>query len=118
MFSRRKGLFIITTVALLAVASLVRVGQAQKSPPVKTSPGGHAQLKSSVATVGRAVGFAETRPVREIMDQIDQVDRELLKAGREINELNSGFVRIPNANAPVQKDGALQSSFGPDGRSS
>ncbi len=116
MFSRRKGLFIITTVALLAVASLVRVGQAQKSPPVKTSPGGHAQLKSSVATVGRAVGFAETRPVREIMDQIDQVDRELLKAGREINELNSGFVRIPNANAPVQKDGALQSSFGPDGR--
>ncbi len=52
------------------------------------------------------------------MDQIDQVDRELLKAGREINELNSGFVRIPNANAPVQKDGALQSSFGPDGRSS
>ncbi len=93
MFSRRKGLFIITTVALLAVASLVRVGQAQKSPPVKTSPGGHAQLKSSVATVGRAVGFAETRPVREIMDQIDQVDRELLKAGREINELNSGFVR-------------------------
>ncbi len=116
MFSRRKGLFIITTVALLAVASLVRVGQAQKSPPVKTSPGGHAQLASRVATVGRAVAFAETRPVREIMDQIDQVDRELLQEGEEVNELNAGFVRIPNPNAPTQKDGALQSSFGPDGR--
>ncbi len=116
MFSRRKGLLIITTVALLAVAAVVRVGEAQKSPPVKTSPSGHAQLASSVATVGRAVAFAETRPVREIMDQIDQVDRELLKAGREVNELNSGFVRTPNPNAPVQKDGALQTSFGPNGK--
>src|SRR5882724_8444769 len=113
MFSRRKGLFIVTTVALLAVASVVRIGQAQKSPSAKTSSGGHAQLASSVAVVGHAVGFAETRPVRELMSQVDQVDRELQEKAEEMNELNTVFNRKPNPHAPAQKDGALQSVFGP-----
>ena len=75
MFSRRKGLFIVTTVALLAVAFVVRVGQAQKPTSTKAAAGSHAQLASSAPVVGRAVAFAETRPVREIMAEIDQVDR-------------------------------------------
>ena len=116
MFSHKKGLFIVTTVALLGVASVVRIGQAQKAPPAKASSGGHAQLASNVAIVGRAVGFAETRPVREIMAQVDQVDRELQGENEEINELNMVIKRKPNSHAPPQRDGALQSSFGPDGR--
>ena len=115
MFSRKKGFFIVTTLALLGVASVVRVGQAQKSPPAKASSGGHAQLASNVAVGGRAVGFAETRPVRELMAQADQVDRELQGGGEELNELNTVFNRKANPHAPLQNDGALQSSFGPDG---
>src|SRR5438093_2163439 len=113
MFSRRKVLFIVTTVALLAVASVVRIGQAQKSPSAKASSGGHAQLASNVAVVGRAVGFAETRPVRELMAQAGQVDLELQRETEEMNELNTVFNRKPNPHAPAQKDGALQSVFGP-----
>ena len=116
MFSRKKGLFIVTTMALLGIASVVRIGQAQKSPPAKASSGGHAQLASKVAIVGRAVGFAETRPVRELMAEAGQVDRELQEENEEINELNTVIKRKPNPHAPPQRDGALQSSFGPDGR--
>ncbi|MBA3607749.1 MAG: DUF11 domain-containing protein [Chthoniobacterales bacterium] len=50
------------------------------------------------------------------MAQIDGVDRALQEQAEEINELNTGFIRRPNLNAPVQKDGALQSGFGADGR--
>src|SRR4030095_12769935 len=114
MFSRRKVLFIVTTLALFGVAFAVRVGQAQKPTSTKASSGGHAQLASSVAVVGRAVGFAETRPVRELMSQVDQVDRELQEKAEEMNELNTVFNRKPNPHAPAQKDGALQSVFGPD----
>src|SRR5437899_10930556 len=109
MFSRRIGLVIITAIALLAVASVVRIGQAQKSPPAKASAGGHAQLTSNVAVVVRAVGFAETRPVRELMSQVDQVDRELQREVEEMNELNTVFDRTPNPHRPAQKDGPLQS---------
>jgi Dockerin type I domain len=116
MFSRRKGFFIVTILALLGVASVVRVGQAQKSPPVKTTSAGHAKLASPVAKVGHAVGFAETRPVREIMAEVNQVDLELKHELEEMNELNTVFIRKPNPNAPPQRDGALQSSFGTDGR--
>ena len=116
MFSRKKGLFIVTILALVGVASVVRIGQAQKSTSAKASSGGHAQLASRVAIVGRAVGFAETRPVRELMAEVGQVDRELQGENEEINELNTVIIRQPNPHAPPQKDGALQSSFGPDGR--
>ena len=116
MFNRKKGLFFVTLLALLGVASVVRIGQAQKPPPAKASSGGHAQLASKVAIVGRAVRFAETRPLRELMAQVDQADRELQEENEEINELNTVFHRKPNPYAPPQKDGALQSSFGPDGR--
>ena len=65
--------------------------------------------------VGDAVGFAATRPRGERMARVDQVARVLQEQAEEINELNTGFIRKPNPNAPIQKDGALQSSFGPDG---
>ena len=116
MFSRKKGLFIVTILALVGVASVVRIGLAQKSTSAKASSGGHAQLASRVAIVGHAVKFAETRPVRELMTEAGQVDRALQGEKEEINELNTVIVRQPNPNAPSQKDGALQSSFGPDGR--
>jgi len=116
MFNRKKGLFIVTAMAALVIAFVVQIGQAQKSPPAKDPPADHAQLTSKVAIVGRAVGFAETRPVRELMAEKGQVDRELQGENEEINELNTVIVRQPNPNAPPQKDGALQSFFGPDGR--
>jgi hypothetical protein len=116
MFSRSKGLFIVTILVLLGVAFLVRVGQAQKSPPAKTTSAGHAKLGSNVPIVGRALRMVETRPVRELMAEASRVDLELKQEAEEMNELNTVFVRRPNPNAPAQKDGALQSSFGPDGR--
>jgi hypothetical protein len=67
MLSRKKLFIIITIMALLGIAFAVRVGQAQKPSSAKAPSGGHAQLNSSVAVVGHAVGFAETRPVRELM---------------------------------------------------
>ncbi len=115
MFSRNRGLFIVTILALIGVAFVVRSGQAQKPTSAKAPAGKHAQLANHVATVGHAVGFAETRPVREIMAEINQVDFELKQQVEEMNELNTVFNRKPNPHAPAQKDGALQSSFGTDG---
>lgn len=112
MLSRKKIFIIITILALLGVAFAVRVGQAQKPTSAKAPAGGHAQLKSSVAVVGRAVGFAETRPARELMASADQTDRELQEKAEEKNELNTVFNRKANPRAPAQSDGALQSSFG------
>src|SRR5438132_4405874 len=112
MFSRRIGLVIITVIALLAVASVVRIGQAQKPTSARASSGGHASLTSSLAVVGHAVGFAETRPVRELMASVSQTDRELQEKAEEKNELNTVFNRKANPHAPAQSDGALQSSFG------
>ena len=101
--------------AVLVVASVVRIGQAQKPTATKHPSADHAQFASKVAIVGRAVGFAETRPVRELMAEVDQVDHELQEEDEEINELNTVIKRKPNPLAPPQKDGALQSAFGPDG---
>ncbi|MDQ3198984.1 MAG: carboxypeptidase-like regulatory domain-containing protein, partial [Verrucomicrobiota bacterium] len=116
MLIRRKRLFIVTALVLLGFASVVRIGHAQKPTAIKTSAGSKAPLASSKAVVGHPVGFAETRPVRELMDAIAQTDRELQEEAETINELNTFFVRKPNPNAPPQKDGALQTSFGTDGR--
>ncbi len=117
MFSRKSGLFIVTTLVLLAVAFFVRIGQAQKPTATKAAPAAaHAELASKVPIVGRAVRFAETRPVREIMAQMDGVDPVLQRQAKEINKLNTGFIRRPDPNAPIQKEGALQSGFGADGR--
>ena len=113
MLSRKKLLIIVTIMALLGIAFAVRVGQAQKPSSAKAPSGGHAQLNSSVAVVGHAVGFAETRPVRELMASASQTDRELQEEAEEKNELNTVFNRKANPHAPAQSDGALQSSFGP-----
>ena len=53
--------------------------------------------------VGHAVGFAETRPVRELMASAGQVDRELQEEAEEKNELNTVFNRKPNPHAPAQR---------------
>src|SRR6476646_4366697 len=116
MFTRRIGLFLVTVMALLAIVFIVRIGQAQKSPPAPAPAGSHATLASNVPVIGHAVGFAETRPVRELMDQVSKVDLELKEELEEKGELNTVFDRKANPHAPAQKDGALQSSFGPDGR--
>jgi len=102
--------------ALLAIVFIVRIGQAQKSPPAPAPAGPHATLASNVPVIGHAVGFAETRPVRELMDQASKVDLELKEELEEKGELNTVFNRKTNPHSPAQKDGALQSSFGPDGR--
>src|SRR5206468_9606866 len=111
----RKVLFIVTTLALLGIAFAVRVGQAQKPTSAKAPSGGPAQLASSVAVVGHALGFAETRPVRELMASVSQTDREMQEKAEEKNELHTVFNRKANPQAPAQSDGALQSSFGPEG---
>src|SRR6476646_8500970 len=116
MFTRRLGLFLITFLALLAVVFIVGIGQAQKSPAAPAPAGSHATLASNVPVVGHAVGFAETRPVRELMSQVSAVDLELKEELEEKGELNTVFNRKANPHAPAQKDGALQSLFGPDGR--
>jgi hypothetical protein len=113
MLSRNKLFTIVTILAVLGIAFAVRVGQAQKPTSAKAPSGGHAQIKSSVAVVGHAVGFAETRPVRELMASANQTDRELQEEAEEKNELNTVFNRKANPHAPAQSDGALQSSFGP-----
>ncbi|MGI8435394.1 MAG: dockerin type I domain-containing protein [Chthoniobacterales bacterium] len=117
MIGRKKRIFFITTIALLAGAFFVQTGQAQKSKSGQTAAPSapHAVLASTVPVIGHAVGFAETRPVREIMAQSDAVDLELKEQAEEINELNTDFVRTKKADAPAQKDGALQSAFGPNG---
>ena len=76
MFNRKKGMFVVTAMAALAIAFVVRIGQAQKSPPAKSPAADHAQLASKIAIVGHAVGFAETRPVRELMAEAGQADTE------------------------------------------
>ena len=40
---------------------------------------------------------------------------ELQREAEEVNELNAVFHRKLNPHSPAQKDGALQSAFGPDG---
>src|SRR5438094_10549884 len=111
MFSRRKVLFIVTTLALLGIAFAVRVGQAQKPTSAKAPSGGHAQLASSVAVVGHAVGFAETRPVRELMASVSQTDREMQEKADEKNELNTVFNRQAKHHAPAQSVSALPQGF-------
>ena len=116
MFSRRKGLFIVTIMALRRR----RICRANRSgAKSKLNKGliraATLSLASNVAIVGRAVGFAETRPVRELMNTVDQVDLELQREVEEMNELNTVFNRKPNSHGPSQRDGALQSAFGPDG---
>lgn len=66
--------------------------------------------------VGRPVGFAETKSVRQLMSEATAVD-SLPEGEKEImGELNSVFDRQVDPNAPAQRDGALQSTiFGPDG---
>ena len=116
MFSRKKGFFIVITVALLGAAIAAGVRQPQKPSSVKPVSGGHAQIASNVAIVGHPVAFAETRPARELMAAADHFDLELAQQAEEINELNTVFDRKVNPHAPPQKDGALQSSFAVKGR--
>ena len=116
MFGRKKGLFLVAFLTLVGLAFLlVRPGLAEKPKAAKADAGPRAPIASNVPIVGRAVGFAETKPLRELAMFSEAVDLELKEKAEEINELNTVFERTPKPNAPVEKDGVLQSSFGADG---
>ncbi len=113
MTRRNKGIFLIAVLALIGLAFFVRAGRAQKPQANKHAPVESAQSAKAgrlVPIVGHAVGFAETKPLRELVAEQTTVDFELAGEGREINEQNAGDFGTPNPQAPVQKDGALQSS--------
>ncbi len=116
MFSRRKGLFLVSLVALLGLAFFVQRGVGQKRPDAgKRAAAKQAPIASVIPVVGRAVGFAETRALRDLI--ADQPQNEVVRKEEqeEKNPLNTGDFAKPDPNAPEQTDGALQSSFGPDG---
>ena len=117
MTRRQRNTFTYTAAAALGIALFMQPGQAQtaRTPGGKTAPK-LGQLASNVPVVGHAVGFGETKPVRELAGMETLIDQEVKEKAEEINELNVKFVRNERADAPVQKDGALQSSFGTDGR--
>jgi hypothetical protein len=77
----------------------------------KKTAGNTAKLNLTKPVVGQAIKSAETRPVRELAQEMAAIDPELKKKAREINKLNTRFIRTPNPNAKEQKDGALQSSW-------
>ncbi len=113
MTRRNKGMFLIAVLALIGLAFFVRLGQAQKPKADKhapVEPAHSAKLGRLVPIVGHAVGFAETKPLRELVAEQTSVDFELAGEGHEINEQNEGDFGTPDPKAPVQKDGALQSS--------
>ncbi len=114
MFGGKRGLFFTTVSAVVGLTMFVKPGLAQKNAAGKSGVG-HAQLASTVPVVGRAVGFGESRPVRELMNVADAFDLEMKQKAKEINELNAKFSRTERLDAPPQKDGMLQSSFGVDG---
>ncbi len=114
--SRSKAIITIAVLALLAFVFVARNGEAQKpKTAAKDAPAKTAPFIAPAPVVSRAVGFAETKPVREIMAESGEVDAVLVQQAEEINELNSFDYAKPDPNAPKQYDGALQSSFGPDG---
>ncbi len=114
MLGRKRGMFLVTIMALIGLTFFVRPGQAQKAGTAKSAVG-HAQLSSNVPVVGRAVSFGVSRPVRELMNMADSFDLELKEKAEEINELNTEFNRSVRPDAPAQTDGMLQSSLGKDG---
>ena len=108
MTGRLKGLFLIVILALIGLALFVLPGRAQKPNADKAKPPRTARL---VPIIGHAVGFAETKPARELAAPAALIDAQFRGEARELNERNTRFVRRPKPNAPPQKDGALQSSW-------
>ena len=68
MFSRKKLFIIVTIMALLGdrICGANRPGAKANAQP-RPLRAATRSLTSNVAIVGHAVGFAETRPVRELM---------------------------------------------------
>ena len=114
MSGRSKVFFLIAILALIGLACFVGLGQAQKPNGDKHAPlaqGQTGKLGNLVPIVGHAVGFAETKPLRELAPEGSSVDFALAMEGKEINEQNAGDFGTPNPHGPQQKDSALQSSF-------
>lgn len=110
MVHRNKGtLFVVLT--LLGLALFVGHGEAQKPRGAKRARVKAPQISRPGPIVGHAVGFAETAPLRELIARNPEVDAELVREGKEINELNSGGFGKPDPVAPLQRDGALQSAW-------
>jgi hypothetical protein len=114
MSGRNKVLFLIAILALVGLAFFARLGQAQKPTADRHAPLAPVQsgkLGNLVPIIGHAVGFAETKPLRDLVPEGSTVDFALAAEGKEINEQNAGDFGTPNPHGPAQKDGALQSSF-------
>ncbi|MDQ6655260.1 MAG: hypothetical protein M3Y80_05550, partial [Verrucomicrobiota bacterium] len=109
------SLFAFGLIVSLLLA-LTTSSRAQKDPAAKDNTSGTTLAKAPFvagpAIASRAIGFGETRPVREFASQDLQTDAVLVQAeAEEINPLNSGEQKKPDPNAPAQKDGALQASW-------
>ncbi|MGI8821576.1 MAG: hypothetical protein ACR2ID_12020, partial [Chthoniobacterales bacterium] len=103
MFSRRKGLFLVSLVALLGLAFFVQRGVGQKKPDSgKRAAAKQAQITSAIPVVGRAVGFAETKALRDLV--ADEAQNEVVRKDEqeEMNPLNTGDFAKPDPNAPQQ----------------
>src|SRR4051812_17071622 len=119
MFGNRKGLLLIALLTLIGLAFFIRPGQAQKPRAGKAEPkpAKQTQIPGSALTVSapfvsRAVGFAETLPMRDVAAaEAASIDPSLTKhEADEINEFNSSDLLKADPKAPVQKDDALQST--------
>jgi hypothetical protein len=119
MLGHRKRLWFIALLTLLGLAFFIRAGQAQKPKAAKTPPKpapktqiAGAAFNAGAPFISRAVGFAETEPMRDLAAaEAASTDASLTKKdAEEINEFNSSHLFNPDPKAPMQKDGALQSA--------
>ncbi|MEO7367324.1 MAG: dockerin type I domain-containing protein [Gemmatimonadaceae bacterium] len=109
-------MFLVGVLTLLGLAFFVHRGVGQKRPDSgKRAAAKQAPIASAIPVVGRAVAFAETRPLRDLIADLPQNEVERKEEQEEMNPMNTGDFAKADPNAPEQTDGALQTSFGPDG---
>jgi hypothetical protein len=100
--------------SVLLLLFLINLKPALAQSGGKNAAGENAKLNLMNPVVGTAVRSGASRPARELPGRdLDTVDPGAVRQAREINKLNTSFNRRPRADAPVQKDGALQASWTP-----
>src|SRR5689334_6052691 len=101
MLGHRKALWFIALLTLLGLAFFIRSGHAQKpkAPKAPPKPAPKTQLAGAAFNAGapfvsRAVGFAETQPMRDLAAaEAASTDASLTKReAEEINEMNSSHL--------------------------
>lgn len=118
-FLSASSLLAATTLLLLLFFAHLQPASAQsrgrksvEGAKTRTAAARKPKLQLTRPFVSQAVKVASSRPARELgVRDRGPADPGLLERGREINKLNSAFVRRPNPNARPQRDGALQSSW-------